>query len=238
MAVADPSEDARDRLARELGVPVCESPDELPEADSYFLCVKPQDMTGACEQLAAGGRVSGQPVVSIAAGITTESISKSLGVASVVRTMPNTPLLVGHGCVFAHCPGGVDTKEAKLAERVFRPMGQFHWLGDERLMDAATALSGSGPAYAYLVIEAMSEAAREMGIDAGVAMEATLATVAGACEMVRQGDDSPGVLRERVTSKGGTTQAALEALERGGFAKTLADAMEAARSRSEELSKG
>lgn len=234
-SVADPSADARKRH-ESAGLAACASPADLPEADAYFLCVKPQDMADACASLASGRDLAGVPVISIAAGVSVATLVGLLGGAQVVRTMPNTPLVAGKGFTFACGPDGSGSAAAQLARETFSAMGGFRWLENENLMHAATALSGSGPAYAYLVIEAMAAKGAEMGLDPALALEATLATVAGACAMVESAGETPGELRRKVTSKGGTTEAALGLLSDRGFADALTEAIEAARRRSEELS--
>ena len=235
--VAEPDASARERLTA-AGYVVCADAAELPAAEAYFLCVKPQDLPLACASLVRSNRLVYQPVISIAAGVTTTTLAQLLGGGQFVRTMPNTPVLVGHGCTFACGPDGPNSAAAQLATTVFQGCGAYHWVEREDLIDAATALSGSGPAYAYLVIETMAATAVEMGLSPTVALEAAVATVRGACEMVSSTAELPAVLRERVTSKGGTTAAALRTLEDRGFATALATAMTAAKDRARELSDG
>lgn len=235
IAIAEPDAARRERHAR-AGASVVADPAELPEAHSYLLCVKPQEMRKACEGLAGSRALGDAPVISIAAGISLANLAAWLGGGELVRTMPNTPLLVGQGFTFAHGAAGEASASGRLARDLFGSVGGFCWLADESLLDAATALSGSGPAYAYLVIETMIATAKEMGIDPATAREATLATLAGACAMVAQTARSPQELRAEVTSAGGTTAAALALLQDKGFAEALAAAMAAARRRSRELS--
>ena len=233
--VADPIKETRRRHANN-GHKTFASAARLPDADACFLCVKPQDIETACADLAKGSFTGDKAVISIAAGIPTARLATLLGSKDIVRTMPNTPVMVGEGCTFAHGPNGPESNAARLARDCFSTMGQFHWVEDERLMDVATALSGSGPAYGYVVIETMSAVAERMGMEHKAALEATIATLKGACKMAEQANESPQSLRKKVTSKGGTTEAALKMLYEKGFAEALDKAMEAAKKRSEELS--
>ena len=235
IAIAEPVAEigARHEAAGHL---VVDNPSKLPAADCYFLCVKPQDMEAACTALGGSRSMGCTPVVSIAAGVTVPNLAGWLGGGQIVRTMPNTPLLVGHGFTFAHGPEGGSSPAAKLASDLFSSVGGYCWLTDENLLDAATALSGSGPAYAYLVIETMASTAAKMGIEPKVALEATLATLQGACEMVSATGELPEQLRRNVTSKGGTTAAALQVLEDLRFAQSLDKAMIAAEKRGSDLS--
>lgn len=239
VAIADPDTATRDRHASN-GHPVLPSPAELPEAGTCFLCVKPQDMHTACTDLLAGGSITAETtVISIAAGISTGDLANWLdNKGRFVRTMPNTPLLVGQGCTFAYTEHPHDGPAGTVTQRVFAGCGEFFWVAREALLDAATALSGSGPAYAYLVIETMARVAAEMGLPPQEALAAATATVSGAATLVGSSATNPATLREQVTSKGGTTAAALAVLEEQGFAAALAAAMQAAAQRSQELSQG
>lgn len=235
ICVAEPVAETRKRHEK-AGHLTCEKPEDLPKAGAYFLCVKPQDMAEACASLAKSNDFKDQAVISIMAGVSVATLKKSLGGGQVIRAMPNTPVLVNMGCTFAHGPDGQDTDAACLAREAFSSMGDYHWVADETLIDVATALSGSGPAYAYLVIEAMANKASELGLDSDVALKATLATLQGACGMVMATKEDPASLRKKVTSKGGTTEAALQVLADKGFADALSEAIEAAKDRAVSLS--
>jgi pyrroline-5-carboxylate reductase len=151
--------------------------------------------------------------------------------------MPNTPALVQSGATALYATPGVSARQREQAESLLRAVGITCWLDEESLMDAVTALSGSGPAYFFLVMEALEDAARAMGMDQGTAHLLTLQTALGAARMALESSEPPGVLRQRVTSPGGTTERAIGVLKDGGLEALLARALEAARARSVELSR-
>ncbi|NKB22857.1 MAG: pyrroline-5-carboxylate reductase [Kiritimatiellae bacterium] len=205
------------------------------EADITVLAVKPQMM----KEVLAGMRGEyGKETsfISIAAGVTTRAIEGMLGEGtSVVRVMPNTPALVQAG-LSAICSGQwAQEAHLKLAERVFRSVGIVVRV-EEKEMDAVAAVSGSGPAYVFYLMEAMEEAACQLGLSKETAKQLVQTTVQGAAQLVIQSDDPPDELRKRVTSKGGTTEAALDVLEKGQVFKAFIDAIQAAQRRSLELS--
>lgn len=235
ICIADQAAAVQERL-RDQGYTVVATPAELPAADTCFLCTKPQDLKEACGKLREGAALSEQAAyISIAAGVTTTALTDWLGTAAIVRTMPNTPLLVGQGCTFAYTALERTSAAGAITTQVFGSCGIFNWVDDENLLDAATALSGSGPAYGYLFIEAMTATAIAMGIEPRAALEAATATLAGACKMVTESTDDPAQLRAKVTSKDGTTAAALAVLEEQGFTPAIRDAMAAAERRGKEL---
>lgn len=206
-------------------------------ADVVVLAVKPQQLRDVLAEVAPVLRADAL-VVSIAAGWRTASIEGALGrPQAVVRVMPNTPALVGAG-VSALC-GGSRAREEHLAqaETLLRSVGATVRVTEEA-MDAVTAVSGSGPAYVFLFMEAMMAAAQAEGLAVDAARHLVLGTVAGAAKLALESGEAPGVLRERVTSKGGTTAAALAVLGERGFSEMVAAAVAAARRRSEELSRG
>lgn len=236
--IVEPQEASRKRLQAD-GLQAYATPAELPEGiEGVLLCVKPQDMRQACGELAEHVALEQLPVVSIAAGVTIAQLRSWLGGGLIVRTMPNTPLRIGKGCTFACAANEQAAAAAAIPLQLFAAAGLLLWVKDEELLDAATALSGSGPAYVYLLIETMAASAREMGLEPEDALAATLATVSGAAAMVEQTGTDPAELRRQVTSKGGTTQAALAALEQAGFGPALAEAMRAAQQRAAELAAG
>jgi pyrroline-5-carboxylate reductase len=198
------------------------------------LAVKPQQMREAVAPLA--GRLDGPLVVSIAAGITLEALERWLGgYQRLVRCMPNTPALIGAGVtgLFAH--PSVDPVSRESAQTVLDAVGTTLWVEDEALMDAVTALSGSGPAYVFHFIEGLEAAGGEMGLDAAAARKLAIGTVLGAARLAAESGESPALLRERVTSKGGTTEAALRQMQADGFMALLARALRAAQARGAEL---
>jgi pyrroline-5-carboxylate reductase len=196
--------------------------------------VKPQQMKEAARF--AGLKDNANLVISIAAGITLASLSRWLGGhAKMVRAMPNTPALIGAGMTGLYAPPGVSEPEKRQAESILAAVGATVWIPDESLLDAVTAVSGSGPAYVFWFIEQLSNAGVALGLDSGVSKKLALETVLGAGKLAAQSPDSPAALRERVTSKGGTTEAALKAFEEQKLAERFLRAIEAARDRGAEL---
>jgi pyrroline-5-carboxylate reductase len=207
--------------------------DAASKASGVLLAVKPQDARGALEELA--GNVGAGGLVSIVAGMKTSAIEGGLGNgASVVRAMPNTPARVGKG-VTALCAGSNTLQETRdLADAVFSAVGPVVWL-DESKLDAVTALSGSGPAYVFLVAEALVDAGVALGLPRDVAETLTYATLEGSATMLRETGEVPAVLRAQVTSPGGTTAAAVSVLEAKAVRAAFIEALRAARDRSVEL---
>ncbi len=206
------------------------------ESDCVILAVKPQQMAAVLAGLR--GRLSArQLVVSIAAGVPLAAITRQLGEGPrLVRVMPNTPCLIGQGAS-AYCLGpGAVAADGELVARLLGAVGRAFEL-EEKLLDAVTGLSGSGPAFAYVVIEAMSDGGVRMGLPRDVSLALAAQTVLGAAEMVLSSGEHPAVLKDRVASPGGTTIAGLAALEAGGLRAALMAAVEAATRRSIELGK-
>ena len=236
--VAEPVPALRDALHRDFAVAVFAANDEaVADAGTWVLAAKPQALRQACEALADAAQRQRSLVVSIAAGITARQVASWLGGdVAVVRAMPNMPALLGAGVTGMYANSQVDPAGCMRAEQLLRAAGDVVWLTNESLMDAVTAISGSGPAYVFLLAEAMLDAARDQGLPADAARTLVLQTILGAARMLTEADAGPSELRHRVTSTGGTTQAAVEVLERGGFGALLADAIDAAAARSRELS--
>jgi pyrroline-5-carboxylate reductase len=175
-------------------------------------------------------------VVSIAAGITTAQFDRWLGGGmAIVRTMPNTPALLGAGVTGLYANPDVDADGRARAEALLATTGKTVWVEDEGLMDAVTAVSGSGPAYVFLLAEAIQTAGEAEGLPAEAARTLALQTILGAARMLTESDESPAELRRRVTSPGGTTEAAIEAFEAGGLRALVARAIHAAAARGREL---
>ncbi len=235
IAIAEPFESAREALARDFGCPVFAANREAAAtAATWVLAVKPQVMPAVLEEL---GSIDNAPlVISIAAGITRRQIQAALPRARVVRAMPNTPALIGAGVTGLNADNTVGTDDRTAATALFATAGAVAWVDDEALMDAVTAVSGSGPAYFFLLIEAMIDAAQAQGLPPEVARTLVLNTALGAARMALGSDVPPGVLRERVTSPGGTTAAALHTFADGGFRELTARAIDAATRRGRELS--
>jgi pyrroline-5-carboxylate reductase len=180
----------------------------------------------------------GQPlIISIAAGVLEQDIENWLGGSvALVRTMPNTPAMIKVGATVLHANPMVTSEQKNQAETILRAVGLTQWVDDEALLDAVTALSGSGPAYFFLVMEAMEAAAMKLGLPAETAHLLTLQTALGAARMAMESSDTPAVLREKVTSPGGTTEAALKRFEEGELRDLFTQALTEARDRSIELS--
>jgi pyrroline-5-carboxylate reductase len=169
------------------------------------------------------------------AGIRSAVIVAAVGSPRVVRAMPNTPALIGQGIAGLYATQAVSDDERAAVEQVLAPTGQLVWVAREQDLDAVTAVSGSGPAYVFYVVEAMIQAAVDMGLSPEQGRRLALATVAGAAALAQQSDESPAVLRERVTSKGGTTHAAISSLEADGVKAAFVKALRAAQQRAREL---
>ena len=243
--VAEPVAGLRQALAQDFGVHAhATAAQAAAHAQVWVLAVKPQVMRAVCAELAALACERLPLVVSIAAGITVAQLQRWLSAGDagallpVVRAMPNTPALLGAGVTGLHPSAQVDAHGRKAAEQLLASAGATVWIEGEAQMDAVTALSGSGPAYVFLLAEAMQAAGEAEGLPAQAARELTLQTVLGAARMLTEGDATPAELRQRVTSPGGTTQAAVDTLQAGGFEALLARAIHAARVRGGELSRG
>lgn len=207
--------------------------------DIVVLAVKPQILQPVCESICASVQEQKPLIISIAAGVTLSSMSQWLGgdIAGV-RCMPNTPALVQAGATGLYANAKVCDEQKSLAEMVMRSVGITIWLEDEAKLDAVTAVSGSGPAYFFLFMEAMQTAAKELGLDEQQARLLVLQTALGSAKLAIESDDDVALLRQKVTSKGGTTAAALEVLNDKHVPEIVAQAMSAAAQRAKELAKG
>jgi len=236
IAAADPSGEARDR-ARALHPGLRLSDDNLAVAkgcEALVLAVKPQSLPAVAAAL--GPRPAGQLLLSIAAGARLASLRRWLGAeAALVRAMPNQPALAGAGMSVLVAGGGLAPEQRALAEYILQAAGETGWVDDESLLDAVTAISGSGPAYFYLLTEILEDSAREMGIPAELAARLARQTAYGAGLVARDSGLGLAELRESVTSPGGTTAAALASLEQAGYRAIVAAALRAARQRAVEL---
>ena len=237
VVVADPSRDQLQRLVSSYGVQI--APDNaaaVPGAEVVVLAVKPQQMRSVALGLAPHLAASRPLVVSVAAGIPHASLARWFGPQiPVIRTMPNRPALNGFGATGLYAPASVGAAYRALAEKIMAAVSATVWVEHESQMDTVTAVSGSGPAYFFLFMEALEAAAHERGLPSDVAHRLTLETAFGAAQMARQSADSLAILREQVTSKGGTTAAALEVLNGAGLRAIVAHAVAAADRRSAEL---
>ena len=235
IAVAETVPAARRRLAAKFRLRASAAPDARTlAADTLVLAVKPQDMRAALAPLA--GKLGGKLVVSVAAGIRLQDLSRWLGGhAKLVRCMPNTPALIGAGIAGLYAPPGVSAAERRRAERILAAVGKAVWVKDEALLDPVTAVSASGPAYVFWFIEQLAAAGVELGLPAPVSQQLALETVLGAAKLAAQSKEPPAVLRERVTSRGGTTAAALAVFEAEGLAEKFRRAVAAASRRGAEM---
>lgn len=233
----DPVEACRQKAAS-LGIALAASNDEaVNSAGIILLCVKPNVLLDLLTALQVD--TTGKVFVSVAAGVTTAQIRDRLGPeAAVIRCMPNTPALVQTGMTALFATSTVSSNDQAKVAGILGTVGQTRWLTDESDLDAVTAVSGSGPAYFFLLMECMIEAAQAEGLDPETATQLVLQTALGAARMAMADAAAPATLRENVTSPGGTTQAAVQTLLDGGLQALVNKAVHAARTRSEELSSG
>ncbi len=223
-------------LAGALGVVPCPKEELVGKADVLLLATKPQDLPGAVAEL-VGLVKPGQRVISLAAGVSLAFLEARLPGLVHLRAMPNTSCRVGAAATAVALGRAAGALEAELARRLFGAIGVVVLVAEEQ-MDAVTGLSGSGPAYVYLLVEALVEAGQEQGLEPSVARELAVRTVWGAAKMLVETGEEPEVLRRQVTSPGGTTMAGIGALEEGGFRRLLAEAVRRAAARSRELGVG
>ncbi|TAN12475.1 MAG: pyrroline-5-carboxylate reductase [Burkholderiaceae bacterium] len=234
LLAVDPAEEARNRLHDRLGVTVLAAPDAtLGQSDLVVWAVKPQSFRAAA-QLAAP-HVGQTAQLSIMAGIRLHDLVDATHANHIVRCMPNTPALIGHGMTALFAPADVSAADRNLAEAVMRCAGDTIWVEREEHLDAVTALSGSGPAYVFYFLEAMQQAGTELGLTAAQARQLAQQTFAGSAALAAGSEESLGTLRQRVTSKGGTTFAALTSMEQSGIQSAFVQAMHAACTRAKEL---
>lgn len=233
----DPDPDQRASLASRFGIVLGDdNRAAVATADIVVLAVKPQMMHTVAQEIAAAVQARRPLVVSIAAGIRATDLDRWLGGnAAIVRCMPNTPAMVQSGATALFANPRVSTEQRDRAESVLRAVGLTLWLEREELMDAVTALSGSGPAYFFLIMESLQAAGERLGLPAETARLLALQTAFGAAKMALESPEDAATLRQRVTSPGGTTERALQVLEDGGLRELMARALTAARDRAREL---
>jgi pyrroline-5-carboxylate reductase len=238
IAVSEPQVALREALAAQFGLAATDdNAAAVRGANLVVLAVKPQVMREVCIGL-AGKLDAGATVVSIAAGITCAQIERWLGAAPpLVRCMPNTPALLGAGATGLYATPATGASQRAAAEALLAAVGLCVWIDDEARMDAVTAVSGSGPAYVFLLAEAMQAAGVDVGLAPEVARRLTVQTLLGAARMLSEGNEDAATLRQRVTSPNGTTQAALDRFEAGGFRALVREAVLAAERRGGELSR-
>ena len=232
--VVEPLAPQRDALSAELGVRAISAADAtLASAALVVWAVKPQVFRAAAEPCRP--HVAAALHLSVMAGIRSDAIAAAAGTERVVRAMPNTPALIGMGVAGLYARPAASADDRRRVERILAPTGRTLWVEREADLDAVTALSGSGPAYVFYFVEAMMQAAAEMGLSPEQGRQLALATFTGAAELARRSDEPVQVLRERVTSKGGTTFAALQALDSDGVKAAFVRALKAAQQRAREL---
>ncbi|MBV6827025.1 pyrroline-5-carboxylate reductase [Pseudomonas sp. PD9R] len=232
---SDPGDETRARVSAEHGIEVfADNAQAIDGADVVVLAVKPQAMKTVCEAIRPSLK-PGQLVVSIAAGITCASMNNWLGTQPIVRCMPNTPALLRQGVSGLFATAQVTAEQRQQAQELLSAVGIALWLEEEQQLDAVTAVSGSGPAYFFLLIEAMTAAGVKLGLPADVAAQLTLQTALGAAHMAVASDVDAAELRRRVTSPAGTTEAAIKSFQAGGFEALVEKALGAAAHRSAEM---
>ncbi len=235
--VVDPNAQALARLSAAYGVSTAPAISEaVALSDVIVLATKPQQMREVAAALLPQLAQTQPLILSIAAGIRAADLSRWLGgYGAIVRSMPNTPALIGMGITGLVAMAGVNAVQKKAAGDIMAAVGQTVWLDDEAQIDPVTAVSGSGPAYVFYFIEAMQQGAVEMGLSQEQGRQLALATFAGAAQLAIASSDPVPVLREKVTSKGGTTYAALASMEASGVKEKIIAAMQAAAARGREL---
>lgn len=236
--VIDPHAPALEKLQAQFGVTTATAAGEaLRGVDVIVLAVKPQSMREVAAQLLPFLDGERAPLIlSIAAGIRAQDLSRWLGdYRAIVRCMPNTPALIGMGITGMVASSGVSEEQKKTADAILRAVGQTVWLDDEAKIDPVTAVSGSGPAYVFYFIEAMQQAAAELGLTPEQGTQLAIATFTGAAQLAANSSEPVSLLRERVTSKGGTTYAALTSMEESGVKAAIVKGIKAAAQRGREM---
>ncbi len=232
--VVEPLQEARDKLKTQFGLQAHETAgDYLSQANIVVWAVKPQTFKDAARQ--AHFFTAKALHLSVAAGIPSGSIARWLSNARVVRAMPNTPALIGKGITALYARPGITDDDMHEVAQIIKTTGEFMWVDKEEQLDAVTALSGSGPAYMFFFMEAMTEAGASMGLSREQAYKLSVATFIGAGELARSSNEPPEILRQRVTSKGGTTHAAITSMEATNMKALFERALHAAHTRAQEL---
>ncbi len=239
LVVSEPDPEKRLRLSERYGVRIAEDNGSAQgAAEVLLLCVKPQMAEGVCRELAETAGASPPLTISIMAGIREADLQAWFGAQRpLVRTMPNTPAMIQAGAIVLHASPQVSQEQRNQAERILRAAGLTRWVDREALLDAVTALSGSGPAYFFLLMEAMERVGVDLGLDPESARLLTIQTALGAARMAMESQDSPRELRQRVTSPGGTTERAIQVFQEGDWEALVDAAMRAAHLRAQELSR-
>ena len=239
ISVSEPELELRNNLQKDFGINVhVDNISAATDARVIVLAVKPQVLQAVVAPLGTLVLEHQALLVSVAAGVTAPSIERwAGGQPALVRVMPNTPALVGAGISALYANENVDEDQRKLAETIMSAVGKTVWIEDESLMDTVTAVSGSGPAYFFYVMQSINDAAVNNGLDAETARLLTLETALGAARLALESAEDPGTLQKRVTSPGGTTEAAINVLDSSGVSDAFQNAVSAARARGSELAK-
>ena len=239
IAVSDPDSEKLAQLAARFGiVAVADNSDAVIRSDVLVLAVKPQILEEAAGDLARSVQTRKPLLVSIVAGVREKDLQRWLGGGiALVRAMPNTPALLQTGATALHADDRVSQQQRDQAETILRAVGLTRWVENEDMLDIVTALSGSGPAYFFLVMEALEQAGKQLGLPADTARLLILQTALGAARMAIESNIGPGELRANVTSPGGTTEKALQTLAEGGLQELIIKAVSDARERSKALSR-
>ncbi len=230
------------QLHQDFGVQIIGALDQIAfdfsKNNVVVMAIKPQDFNVVAKSLSVKLKHATAPgplILSIAAGIRLKDMSRWLDHARCVRAMPNTPALIGKGMTGLFADAAVNTSDRTLAETICNAVGQTVWVSEEKLMDAVTAVSGSGPAYVFAFLEAMQSSGEKLGLDPATARKLAYATLEGATQLAHNSDEHAGILRERVTSKGGTTAAALDILKQLDWQGALEKAIDAASQRGKAM---
>lgn len=236
--LAEPDRERCKQLETKFAIRTTQNNTDTLQCETVILAVKPQIMHQVCTQLAPGISPCAPLFISIAAGLLSNTINQWLGGGyAIVRCMPNTPALLRCGATALFANEEVSTTQKQQAEKILQAVGITVWVDLEQQINAVTALSGSGPAYFFLMMEAMQDAGEKLGLDKDTALKLVLQTALGAARMAKEKNGSPATLREQVTSKGGTTEQAIASFENNGFRQIIFQALQAANDRSISLAK-
>ena len=237
ITVAEPDQSKLDQLQQQFSVQTnTVNQQAIEQSKVVVLAVKPQILQSVCKDLAPVVQQTKPLLISIAAGIRSTDINRWLGNnCAIVRCMPNTPALIQCGASGLFANPQVSVEQHRLAEQILSAAGMTLWVKDEHLLDAVTAVSGSGPAYFFLLMELMQKTGQQLGLDADSARQLSLQTALGAARMAMESNDDPATLRQKVTSKGGTTEAAINSFLSSGLENTVTKALTSARDRAIEL---
>ncbi len=235
--VFDPDAQCCEQLRKKHSVTICKSSSELiSQVNALVLAVKPQVISIVLDEIADAVQIQKNLVISIAAGVPISFLSKKLTPeTAIIRTMPNTPAMISCGATALFANDACSTEHCQIAERIMSSVGIALWVKNENQLDTVTALSGSGPAYFFLVIEALIEAGISLGLEADSARQLALQTGFGATKMALESEHTPDILRQQVTSPGGTTERALQVLAEGDLKDLFKQALNAAEQRAKEL---